>query len=53
MNEGWVCPKCGKVNAPWKESCDCVEIVKNPYHEYPAYPEYPVPPWYPPYIVTC
>ncbi len=21
--EGWVCPKCGKVNAPWKPSCDC------------------------------
>lgn len=24
MLTGWVCPKCGKVNAPWKESCDCV-----------------------------
>lgn len=23
MSYGWVCPVCGKVNAPWKESCDC------------------------------
>lgn len=21
---GWICPKCGRVNAPWKPSCDCV-----------------------------
>lgn len=21
---GWVCPKCNRVNAPWKSSCDCV-----------------------------
>jgi hypothetical protein len=20
---GWVCPLCGKVNAPWAPSCDC------------------------------
>lgn len=20
---GWVCPSCGKANAPWKGSCDC------------------------------
>ena len=23
MQYGWVCPKCGKVNAPWKDSCNC------------------------------
>ncbi|MFA5054150.1 MAG: hypothetical protein WC565_08835 [Parcubacteria group bacterium] len=22
---GWVCPLCGKVNAPWVASCDCVK----------------------------
>ena len=22
---GWVCPKCGRVNAPWKDHCDCNE----------------------------
>ena len=21
---GWACPRCGKVNAPWKSQCDCV-----------------------------
>ena len=22
-NEGWICPKCGKVHAPWVPECDC------------------------------
>ena len=21
--QGWVCPKCGRVNAPWVASCFC------------------------------
>ena len=21
--QGWICPKCGRVNAPWKSGCDC------------------------------
>ena len=21
--QGWICPRCGKVNAPWVRSCDC------------------------------
>lgn len=20
---GWACPRCGRVNAPWKSTCDC------------------------------
>ena len=23
MDVGWICPRCGKVNAPWKPTCDC------------------------------
>lgn len=23
MREGWLCPRCGKVNAPFISSCDC------------------------------
>lgn len=21
--QGWICPKCGRVNAPWLPCCDC------------------------------
>ena len=21
--QGWVCPKCGRVNAPWMGTCPC------------------------------
>ncbi len=31
MKEGWVCPRCGKVNAPFVGWCDCKsnEVVSN------------------------
>lgn len=25
--EGWVCPRCDKVNAPWVDHCDCSNTV--------------------------
>lgn len=46
-NTGWICPKCGKVNAPWVASCDCVSSIKITYPPYVA-PYQPYnPPWYP------
>ena len=26
-NLGWVCPRCGRVNAPWAQMCPCVPSV--------------------------
>lgn len=31
MSKGWVCPKCGTANAPWKETCDCAHLVQQPF----------------------
>lgn len=30
MNEGWLCPRCKKINAPWVSSCSCSESSLNP-----------------------
>ena len=27
--EGWICPKCGKVHAPWVSSCECSDKMKT------------------------
>lgn len=29
MKEGWICPRCGKVNAPFMLSCDCKPSATN------------------------
>ena len=26
LSYGWICPKCGRVNAPFSSSCPCVVI---------------------------
>jgi hypothetical protein len=59
-SQGWECPRCHKINAPWKSQCDCVEITSpQPYYPpyyYPYYPYYPAstpwPPFNVPYIIT-
>lgn len=33
MQEGWLCPRCKKVNAPWVPSCSCNESL-NPLRDY-------------------
>ena len=25
MLEGWICPRCKRVNAPWVDHCDCID----------------------------
>ena len=31
MAYGWVCPVCGKVNAPWASQCTCKGKLPVPY----------------------
>jgi hypothetical protein len=39
-NYGWICPRCSRVNAPWKETCDCSPAIWN-YEVFPSGPVYP------------
>lgn len=47
---GWVCPRCGKVNAPWKDSCNCYLSIPyippntpdpTPFNPMPSWPKAP------------
>lgn len=29
MKEGWICPKCGKVLAPWMPECSCFKETRR------------------------
>ena len=31
MKEGWICPRCKKVNAPFTPYCDCYENNRSNY----------------------
>lgn len=31
MTYGWVCPVCGKANAPWASQCTCKGKLPVPY----------------------
>lgn len=38
---GWVCPRCSRVNAPWKSQCDCAgNTYWYPTWERPYYDEW-------------
>jgi len=44
IQEGWKCPQCGKINAPFVRSCDCSHYVSEPWRPYPS-PWLPYDPW--------
>ncbi len=49
--QGWQCPVCKRVNAPFISQCPCSSVPVMPMPWYPIYP----PPWYPtgPWTVIC
>lgn len=55
MNEGWVCPRCGKINAPDVKECICRPDYKKyePVDEYDPYYSYTTDntPWHDWYII--
>lgn len=30
VEQGWKCPRCGRINAPWKSQCDCSNWTYKP-----------------------
>ena len=38
MQEGWKCPECGRINAPWLASCDHVLPIAYPVHQSVPWP---------------
>jgi hypothetical protein len=55
MNEGWVCPVCGRGNAPWVKTCNCTRPVSVPMRDYPEIRKLPETgdPLPPPTFTTC
>ena len=57
IKEGWLCPRCQKVNNPDNKTCDCKENCQRipdvpyvpyiPIVPYEPYPLYPIGPIYP------
>ena len=46
MQYGWICPICGKVNAPWKDYCNCyLNIPYTPPNTPTPMPLNPTPSW--------
>jgi hypothetical protein len=50
--QGWICPKCGRVYAPWVKECEACNPVKTapvvepwipivPFYPFPLWPPYP------------
>ena len=35
---GWICPRCDKVNAPWKSECDCNKNDSS--YQHPSSPDF-------------
>jgi len=46
---GWICPRCGTVNAPWTMKCECSPIKPTE----PWNPPWTGDPLPPPPITTC
>lgn len=50
--QGWRCPNCGAINAPWLSHCPCGGVYVQPYYIYPFYLRPYVLPMIYPYVPT-
>lgn len=41
LMQGWECPRCGRINAPWKSYCDCKKESNTNWHGLPGDVYYP------------
>ncbi len=44
MEQGWICGRCHKSNAPWVRSCDCMAMPVPPAIPEPTRTDTPLPP---------
>lgn len=49
--QGWECPRCGRINAPWVRQCDCTRETHD-YDKWTTTPTWTDSEWWKTYI-TC
>lgn len=50
VEQGWECPRCGRINAPWVRQCDC---SRNDKWDITCNKDDCTKPWWYDYKVTC
>ena len=53
IEQGWLCPRCGHINAPWVRQCDCSRNDKWDKWDITWAKDDCTKPWWQDYKVTC